>query len=379
MRKSFNILSHIILLLSITLSLQLASQAQKQNNKKISKGESDSSRKKVQKKIPQLNQSQDEKYKRDKQVGKPVSIKIPVQFNPQTLKTISLHASVLYFQDLPTVYRGVDAIVVGRPTIPFTQRTAYATYVPTEPARGFTESILKSAWTIGPFQIDRVLYQNAQQGITGLAVGQTISLAEPVGIVPNSNGFSRFTIERLREIKHNSQYVLFLIKRDNGGWGTCNVELGRFNTDGTDYDDEVGGRQWKEGLRQELTAAYGVAFVVPSPVRSVYARINGGGAPRPPGLPPPPPPTGSITCTISAPQPTGMRLQIEQEASGGGSWSNIADIALTASAQTSSEPVSQTVDFPNGVLRGGARIRARLINGTQPSPWSIPTTVQLPI
>lgn len=317
-----------------------------------------------------------EQYEKDKRAGKPVKTNIPPGFNLKKMGTSHASAYVEYLKNLTQVTGAVDAIIVGTPTVAFESRDHYTTYT----SISSTDSILDSTCSIGPFLVDRVLYQKPGNS---LLAGQTISLSEETSIIPNNGGFTRIMLEKCTELKQNSKYVVFVFKSSfmnySSLYSTCNLELGRFNTDGTDYDDEVGGRQWKEGLRQQLTAAYGVAFVVPSPVRSVYARINGGGAPRPPGLPPPPPPTGSITCTISAPQPTGMRLQIEQEASRGGSWSNIADIALTASAQTSSEPVSQTVDFPNGVLRGGARIRARLINGAQPSPWSTPTTVQLPI
>lgn len=214
------------------------------------------------------------KRKSDKETGKPVVVKLPPHLNQKELKQATIQASVFYYENLVMAHRGADAIVIGSPTQPFLQRTPYVAYVPTETERGFNESLIQAAWTVGSFRIDRVLYRNAQHGITELNDGQIINLAESVGIIPVDGGFARMSIEKLTELKHNSQYVVFLAKSENGQWGTCNVELGRFNTDGTDLDDSVGGRAWKEALRQELTAAYGVTFTVPTTVAPTITALS---------------------------------------------------------------------------------------------------------
>ena len=188
-------------------------------------------------------------------------------------------ATVFYLEDLQQAQAFVYAIVVGRPLIPFAQREHYAAYS----AISVSESLIDDAWSIGSFKIDRVLYEN---GGTTLLAGQIIPVSEPVALITEETTQGtkviRFGIENIVELKQNSQYVLFLNKQIfrnyNPVYATCNLELGRFNTDGTDLDDEVDGRQRKELLRGQLTAAYGVAFAVPTHVAPTVSSLVPSGA-----------------------------------------------------------------------------------------------------
>ena len=92
-----------------------------------------------------------------------------------------------------------------------------------------------------------------------------IFLSEPIGITRSENRYNSISSNNCTELKQNSQYVLFLCRhrspRYKVVYATFNMELGRFNTDGTDPDDNIGLYRWKQLLREQLADVYGVTFV----------------------------------------------------------------------------------------------------------------------
>ncbi|MBC8138125.1 MAG: hypothetical protein H8F28_19770 [Fibrella sp.] len=122
-------------------------------------------------------------------------------------------------------------------------------------------------WSTGPFIVERVLFQKSGNN---LITGQIKQVVEPVGVVltPGS-GAVRSILEDCFELKQGSRYVLFVNRGTDGTYGIDNFNLGRFNTDGTDCEDEIdatngflpeGIKTNKQRLREELTAQYGITF-----------------------------------------------------------------------------------------------------------------------
>ncbi len=321
-------------------------------------------------------------------------IKMPTNAKVSAAKIIPSEGRISYVTSVTEATTAFDAIVLGRPTQDFVAREHAVRYMPKDPGDDDPNQYVSAEWSEGAFVIDRVLFQKPSNSLT---MGQNLPIVEPVGVaVTSPTEAVRSVFEECFELEQNSQYVLFLTRGTDGTYVIDNFNLGRFNTDGTDCEDEVsntnglkldGTKTDKQKLREELTARYGITFapigpcVSSGPVQITSAMIGGGGKPLPiiPGLPTPAPPRDFVTCRINAPQPSGGRLLIEQQVVGSTTWNSIADVAVTVSAQTGTTPVSQSVEIPRGVLSAGAKVRARLRNGTTFSEWSNLATVILPL
>ena len=193
------------------------------------------------------------------------TVRLPEHLDTRGIKTSAASAEMRYMETLDEVKQRADAIVVGYPTQDFASRAHRVRYLPQDD--GDPAKYVDSAWTQGPFHVDRVLYQKAGRSLTS---GQTISLAEPVGLSYDANtGAVRSIIEDCTELKQRSKYVLFLLAGNDGSYIFINFNLGRFNTDGTDREDELGmtngtcldgSKTAKQNLRDQLAAKYGVKF-----------------------------------------------------------------------------------------------------------------------
>ncbi|MBC8135239.1 MAG: hypothetical protein H8F28_05030 [Fibrella sp.] len=157
------------------------------------------------------------------------------------------------------------AIVVGYPVTDFIDREHGTEYYYDPDIK---QQLPENRWTLGPFRITRVLYQKPD---FELSAGQTISLVEPVGLFEDRQGeLLKKVTGDCYEMKQNSEYVVFIGKSQDGTcFGADNYNLGRFNTDGTDLEDElgvVGGYNTdgtptdKQKLRDEITGRYGIRF-----------------------------------------------------------------------------------------------------------------------
>lgn len=203
----------------------------------------------------------------NKKVREPIRIiktVIPPSLDLANLQTTSVGVVCgWYLESLAQAETFVDAIVVGKPAAAYPRRDHFVAYNmldSPDPAN----PLMSGVWSVGPFHIDRILYQKSTTGKNGLIDGQSISLSEPVGIMLFENRYVSLAFHNCNELKQNSQYVLFLHKRSSTDgkplYATCNLELGRFNTDGTDPDGSIGLHTWKQLIRNQLTAKYGIMF-----------------------------------------------------------------------------------------------------------------------
>ncbi len=196
-------------------------------------------------------------------------IKIPAHLDPGKIKTINQQAEMFYRKTISRAQEW-DAIIVGRPLQEFVnERTHFATYFDREVLDRDPNTYPQSEWTRGTFAVDQVKY--LKSGAT-IAAGQTVPLVEMVGLLQNSSSqFYKTVKENCYEMKQGASYVVFVRRLADGTYIAENYNLGRFNTDGTDPEDEIGGNTYPDGtksdkqkLRDELTAQYGVTFVVPT-------------------------------------------------------------------------------------------------------------------
>ncbi len=150
--------------------------------------------------------------------------------------------------------------------------------MPSDPLDSGNDEYLKEAWSEGNFQVEQVLYQRPGDPV---AAGQTIRYAEPVGLFVEDGQTIKTLVNKCFELKQNSRYLLVLDRHGDGVYWLVNLNNGRFNTDGTDLDDEqLGGilpdgtKTNKQKLREELTAAYGVTFAVPTTVAPSISSLS---------------------------------------------------------------------------------------------------------
>ncbi len=301
------------------------------------------------------------------------TVKIPANANVSSTNRVHVDAMMSYANTLAEATNSFDAIVLGKPTQNFASRVHGVRYLPQDPDDSDTNQYVESEWSEGTFQIERVLYQKPGHS---LSAGQTLPIVEPVGVaVTATSRVLKSVIEDCYEIKQNSKYILFIGRGTDGTYGTDNFNRGRFNTDGTDCEDEVGivngmypngVKTDKQKLREELTAQYGITFAPIGPCAAAQPRISAMilGRPRPDGT------TAYVRVRITPPQPGNSMLQIEQAYNSTGPWTQIANVPVIASAQSGTTDVDQTQYF-----RGLDRwVRYRIVNGN-PSAWSDPVAV----
>ncbi len=192
---------------------------------------------------------------------------VPSDLAPDRVRHAGLSGSVIYALSLDDVIGTGRTIIVGRPLQDFIQgRSHFVRYHERDRNDNDPHVYPAEQWTIGDFLVTRVLQQGST---TQISVGQVISVSEPVGLLDyGSSGFIESVIEDCSELKQNSTYVLFVEKYSDGSYLTTNFNLGRFNIDGTDPDDEIGTprggketRTDKQKLREQLTARFEIDFV----------------------------------------------------------------------------------------------------------------------
>ncbi len=193
----------------------------------------------------------------------------PANLGASRIKGGSITDCIAYLYSLDDILADPDivAIVVGKPTQSFVARDHFVTWLEQEPPDPGPNMYPERQWAEGNLVVSRVLWS----GSAGITAGSTIRFSEGVGLLQyGASGWYKTRIGDCAELRKRSEYVLILGGKQNGAYELVNSNLGRFNTDGTDTEDEVGGGfrgtsiTIKQSLREELTAAYGVRFAVPT-------------------------------------------------------------------------------------------------------------------
>lgn len=298
-----------------------------------------------------------------------IEVKLPKNFDPHSLKTGHSEAKCGYEGTLSGVRTSDMSIVVGHATQDFLNRSHRYTTLPqdSDVLDRDTNTYVDDAWTEGTFVVDRVLYARPGDAITA---GSTITFAEHVGIVTDHGAAVKTVMESSNELAKDSQYVVFFDRHgDDGVYWLTNLNLGHFNTDGTDPQDEIGGgirgsgsHSAKQKLRDELAAQYpSVTFnFLPQVTITQTTLIPPINRPCPPPGPcPPSKPATSIAYTLADNPPANSTVNVEQQQSDG-TWKVVG--------QKYADGTAGSMNVPQ--LAAASVLRIRLTNGNRTSNYS---------
>lgn len=157
---------------------------------------------------------------------------VPVELSAarkrQKVRTARAFSNYVKYDSVPALEQAADAIVVGRPAQDFLDRRHLASYMP--------DGHLAVAATEGELQVLRVIKGPAEL----LRYGQTLPVVEPTGLVEGRDGgLVLIEEEGTKALKQGSAYILFLKKNEMGSFSIINMNLGKFNLDGTDPEDDL--------------------------------------------------------------------------------------------------------------------------------------------
>ncbi|MBC8141154.1 MAG: hypothetical protein H7Y38_06910 [Armatimonadetes bacterium] len=264
-----------------------------------------------------------------------------------------------------------DGVVVGKPTQEFiygrVHRELLSRISAFDPER---EQYPILQWTYGAFAIDRVITG------TGFVFGQSYEVSEPVGLRSyGSRGVVKNVIENCYEIKQNATYLLFLKRKRDGKYQTFNGNLGRFNLDGTDPEDEIGGgfrpdgtKTEKQKLREELMAPpYNVVFKR-APQINIKSHVL-----RVPQAVTPKLPAGSrladLRVVIYTPQIPSAKLITERQRADG-TWEVCGRKRVPTISTTGTETVNYSMNA--GVQTVPTTYRLLIEGGNYSVPYTVP-------
>ncbi len=224
---------------------------------------------------------------------------------------------------------------------------------------------MNEEWITSDCRIEQVLFTKPGNPLA-LQPNQTKQLTEMVGLRNEGGGLLRVITERCTKMKQDARYVIFISRHEDSSLWVDNFNVGRFNIDGTDPEDEIGGgflngsRTTKQRFRDELMAPpYNIVFQTLPGAHIVSARYVYDG---------PPPPNvkrfaSEITVSVDTPQTETSVLVIEKQ-SGDGAWQVINQVPVGKS-ETVVRPISGSSEpYANDSLR------VRVVNGDKTSNYS---------
>lgn len=158
-----------------------------------------------------------------------VWIELPPVKKGAAIRTVHEEADYDKTTDVAVLEAKVDLVIIGKPVQDFLDRRHIATYFP--------DGNLNIAGSEGVVQVQSVL-KNSRQG--QMAVPAFLQVAEPAGLIKDglSGGFVKLLPEEYREMQKGSSYILFLRRNKRGSYTVQNFNLGKFNIDGTDPNDD---------------------------------------------------------------------------------------------------------------------------------------------
>lgn len=289
---------------------------------------------------------------------------LPKNYPRSRVQLAQSFACTIYLPTLGDVIGHGYMIIVGTPTQDFYARRHITRYHVPSRSDDDPQQYSEEEWTTGTFRVTQVL----AGGKPRITLGQVIQVTETVGLTQyDGEGFFKTVTEDCTELKQNSRYVLFVYPRGDGSFQVGNFNRGRFNIDGTDPEDDIGGgiaadgtKTPKQKLRDELTARYGVVFnFLPQvTITKISDELIVSSLP-PSGIYPPPLPATDIAYAFVDKPLTRSTLSIERE-QGDGTWKVIGQ-------QDAYAPGGEMFLSP---LAAGSVLRARLTSGSRTSNYS---------
>jgi hypothetical protein len=164
---------------------------------------------------------------------------------PKKLREMTAHARHIGFRTADELERGAELIVVGTPSEDFFGRRFLVKRYPDGHVMTFA--------TAATIRVSRVI--KSPPGFR-LSPQRTLQVLEPVGLINEgpAAGWVKINMEDYKELKRGSRYLLFLKRNTFGQYGIINMNLGKFNLDGTDPEDLGGNNRRAADQKQRFKA-----------------------------------------------------------------------------------------------------------------------------
>lgn len=136
---------------------------------------------------------------------------------------------------------GAELVLIGTPTKDFLDRKHIMTY--------YESGDIQDYYTITDFKIEKIVKKPNTLEIYEL---ENFPVVEPVGLYKSLDRKVKLAIDNYWEMKPGSKYIVFL-KETNGKYCVINSNLGKFNLDKTDSDDNnIPNNDEKESFKKEI-------------------------------------------------------------------------------------------------------------------------------
>lgn len=165
---------------------------------------------------------------------------------------LAMQANYMKYDDINDLDQDAQVILICTPLKDFLDREHIVTR--------YSDGHLQDFYTLTDVRIQKIIKKPAD---VKLEVGQTLQIIEPVSVLDQGkSGKVKVATENYQELRKASKYILFLMKGGIDKYGVINMNLGKFNLDGTDLDD-LGNedkpleREKKLKFKKEVIKKYG--------------------------------------------------------------------------------------------------------------------------
>lgn len=159
-------------------------------------------------------------------------------------ETINVDANYITYNDVTNLEQAADLIIIGTPNEDFEEREHITTY--------FGDGAIQDFYTVTNIKVDKII-----KGSEGITAGQTLNVLEPIGYAKPKEKERKITREEYFELIKDEQYLIYLIKNDQGQYFMLNINNGKFNIKKEEklFDNEIV-KEKHEKLKKEVFSKY---------------------------------------------------------------------------------------------------------------------------
>ena len=167
-------------------------------------------------------------------------------YNKVTTSTAA--ARVVPYNDLQSLEREADLVLIGTPAEDFVNREHKTIYY----SGGKAGKTIQDVYTLTNFKVQKVIKSN---GENFAFEDKTIQVVEPVGLVQELTGKKKFQFEDYSEMEKGKKYVVFLKKNTEGQYSVMSLAFGKYSLDTSDAQD-ITDIEKRETIKKELKNKY---------------------------------------------------------------------------------------------------------------------------
>ncbi|MFD0698544.1 hypothetical protein ACFQZT_31200 [Paenibacillus sp. GCM10027628] len=160
--------------------------------------------------------------------------------------TIVGYERVVPYNDLQSLEKNAEIILIATPTNDFEGRDHKATYFP----GGKSSNTIQDAYTLTNIKVQKVIKSNGE-----VSEDKTIKVIEPVGLIQEITGKKKLTVDDYSEMEKGKKYVVFLKKNTQGQYSIMSSAYGKYNLDNADTKDTTD-IQNRENIKKEIKSKY---------------------------------------------------------------------------------------------------------------------------